>query len=564
MDVRSAKLKPTGFKPGYLRECIDVLSADPPLLRWRERPRSHFPAGKKGDLAFKNWRNTLAGQTIRPTDDGRLRLSLIRNGERVKLDARAIIAEIGVTPLKDRFGPGGPDGQDGPNDRLAEEREIAGTGPLATAIRIAKAATGAALADLTVMDIDCDPYRMDTPSKRRDAKWFADLVERFVDPDKKIHPRGIYYACIGVGAVTLPNGDRFTGTKATAAFVTDAAGLARWLGYVPFERLIDQKNSPPIIREAPPTEDPTANVWADDLDIETLDPDGIGIFAALHAFVPRQPYRLVFFGEKASLEDVLGPLAEEFGADLYLMTGQMSDTYIHKIASDADADGRPLVVLTFSDFDPAGYWDMPTVIGRKLQALRDLLFPDLEFTVVHAALGPDQVRRLNLPDSPLKEGESRAGIWLELYGSEQTEIDALATLNPAELERIARAAVAPYFDAELQRRVSQAEGTWRNRVRGEIEGQVDEDRLDDLKARAEDGLAMLREVNAELEAMAAEVGTIGPPALPSPDMEALQEAQDARRDSVLIDSEMDFTEATERLQAHSERAARRMRQARDG
>ena len=41
------KLKPTGFKPDYLRECIDVLAADPPLLRWRARPRSHFPAAEE-------------------------------------------------------------------------------------------------------------------------------------------------------------------------------------------------------------------------------------------------------------------------------------------------------------------------------------------------------------------------------------------------------------------------------------------------------------------------------------------------------------------------------------
>jgi hypothetical protein len=47
---------------------------------------------------------------------------------------------------------------------------------------------------------------------------------------------------------------------------------------------------------------------------------------------------------------------------------------------------------------------MPTAIGHKLQALR--LFPDFEFTVVRAALGPEQVRSLDLPSSPLKEGES--------------------------------------------------------------------------------------------------------------------------------------------------------------
>ena len=31
MSAPARKLKPTGFKPGYLRECIDVLSADPPI-----------------------------------------------------------------------------------------------------------------------------------------------------------------------------------------------------------------------------------------------------------------------------------------------------------------------------------------------------------------------------------------------------------------------------------------------------------------------------------------------------------------------------------------------------
>jgi len=159
----------------------------------------------------------------------------------------------------------------------------------------------------------------------------------------------------------------------------------------------------------------------------------------------------------------------------------------------------------------------------------------------------------------LKEGEKRGEIWLELYGSEQTEIDALATLNPAELERIARAAVAPYFDASLLGRVNLAKATWRNRINAEIEGQVDEDRLDDLKNRATEGLATLRAVNAELSYMAEAIETIEPPDLPAPDMEALEEAQDERSDAVLIDSEMDFVEATERLRDHNELEARRGR-----
>ena len=169
------------------------------------------------------------------------------------------------------------------------------------------------------------------------------------------------------------------------------------------------------------------------------------------------------------------------------------------------------------------------------------------------------MRRLGLPDSPLKEGEKRGEIWLELYGSEQTEIDALATLNPAELERIARAAVAHYFDATLARRVAQAERTWRNRVDAEVAGQVDEGRLDELKEIAEAGLRSIREVNAELADMAERIRIVAPPDLPAPDMEALEEAQDERSDAVLIDSEMDFVEATERLRDHNELEARRGR-----
>ena len=255
--------------------------------------------------------------------------------------------------------------------------------------------------------------------------------------------------------------------------------------------------------------------------IPQLDADALGVSAGLADFEPRQPYRLVFFGEKTSLEDVLGPLAEEFSADLYLMGGQISDTYLHQMAKDAAADGRPLVVFTFSDCDPAGYWDMPTVIGRKLQALRDLKFPSLEFTVVHAALSPEQASGLDLPSSPLKEGEGRAAVWEATYNIAQIEIDALATLQPDELERIAREAIAPYFDTDLAERVRAAYAAWRERASEEIAAQVDEERLDALRVRANAALEELRAVNGELAEIASEVTVSEPPALPEPDMDSV-------------------------------------------
>ena len=46
----------------------------------------------------------------------------------------------------------------------------------------------------------------------------------------------------------------------------------------------------------------------------------------MQGFEGRQPYRLALVGEKSSLADILGPLAERYNADLFLPTGEISDT----------------------------------------------------------------------------------------------------------------------------------------------------------------------------------------------------------------------------------------------
>ena len=43
-------------------------------------------------------------------------------------------------------------------------------------------------------------------------------------------------------------------------------------------------------------------------------------------------------------------------------------------------------------------------------------------------------------------------------GVEQTEIDALASLQPDLLREIARDAIAPFYDATLDQRVIEAQG----------------------------------------------------------------------------------------------------------
>jgi hypothetical protein len=166
-------------------------------------------------------------------------------------------------------------------------------------------------------------------------------------------------------------------------------------------------------------------------------------------------------GEKSSLRDVLLPIAQAFGTELLLPTGEPSTTMIYNAAARAAADGRPTRVIYVSDFDPSG-WQMPISVARKLQALRCSHFPDLlDIEVYRAALMPEQVKRLDLPSTPLKLTEKRADRWREHWGHEQTEIDALCALLPDELDRIARAALPPFHDPTLAQRNNVRAERWR-------------------------------------------------------------------------------------------------------
>jgi hypothetical protein len=135
-----------------------------------------------------------------------------------------------------------------------------------------------------------------------------------------------------------------------------------------------------------------------------------------------------------------------------------------------NADGRPAVVLYASDFDPGGR-QMAVSVARKLQALRDLLYPDLDIQLHPAALTLQQVSRLHLPSTPLKDTERRADRWRQVMGHEQTEIDALIALNPDALREIIRDAVRPFFDWTLENRIRLAQANWLSEANWLLEAQ---------------------------------------------------------------------------------------------
>jgi hypothetical protein len=311
------------------------------------------------------------------------------------------------------------------------------------------------LEDLTVLTAANDPYRYDNPGGRRDGEWFRDLFDRLVPG--ALHLRGFHYVLVSSTARVLkPDGTPYQNTDADWVWLMEEASTAaRFLGLVAFERVLDERNDPPVLPDddeylgAPGIEQTLAA--GIDGSVPGIDDAMPGITFNHRAH--RQPYRIILFGEKSSLGTVLGPLRQRVNGELLLPTGESTITMVFNLAQRIVADGRPAVIFYFSDFDPAG-WQMGVSAARKLQALRTLRFPTLDVRLYPVALNYDQVTRLGLPSTPLKETEKRGDRWREAWGREQTEIDALAALNPAELNRIAEAAVAPFWDPTLDARTA--------------------------------------------------------------------------------------------------------------
>ena len=346
--------------------------------------------------------------------------------------------------------------------------------------------------DLTVLSNQVDPYRLDTPAGHRDGAWLGEQLKTLVAPNRRIHWRGLHYAIASRGDILKPDGTPYRNNDADWTWMFTVAGkAARWLGYIPFDRIFDARNSEPTIfrqRTYRHLFSPFIN-----LGIHVDIPDVSDIKPRIEAdgFSEVQPYALAIFGEKTSLEDVLLPIARRYQADLYLPSGEISDSLLYRIAKDGAEDGRPLIVFVLADCDPSGH-QMAVSIGRKMQAFHDLHFPDLEFEVRPVGLTVDQVKELNLPSTPLKETELRGDRWREAFGVEQTEIDALATLQPDALVKIVKDAIAPFYDHSLSNRLGDAYWLWRQEAQEAVDEQIDQAYLEQLRSQAGEKLSELR------------------------------------------------------------------------
>ena len=501
---------------------------------WLKRPRSDF----KADRDARAWNSAYCGQPVGTVAKDAAFVQVRREGRACRLDLRALVIAFdtghwpaGKLPPLSEFNFVAPR-----RERVNADHQ--GEGVLAQFF--ADHCGGNSADDLTVLDRKHDPFRLDIPTLRRDADWFARHFETLIGGNS-VHLRHVHYVFSGAN-ILKPNGERYRNTYSDWRWLlAQPAKAARWLGLVPWERIVDARNEAPLIYR--PASVGLAEAKLVSIDLEIPNDVDVTPNAALENFAADQEFALAAFCEKSAVEPIMRPLAERFGMDLFIGVGDLTDSLTYEIAKAAHFDRRKLVLFTVCDCDPGG-WNMTIALARKLQGFAVSEFPRLKFEVVRAGLTPEQARELGLPSAPLKPSEARADRWRGAFGIGQTELDSAMALKRDEFAAMIEAAIEPYFDETLDERAREAGAAWLREAAETIAQQVNDNEIGDLQTRYDYAREEIENIARGLDEIAGRLQLSDPPDPPEPDMEDKEE-----RRHPLIDSEWGFVEGSLKLKA---------------
>jgi hypothetical protein len=141
---------------------------------------------------------------------------------------------------------------------------------------------------------------------------------------------------------------------------------------------------------------------------------------------------------------------------------EVTEIEVHAFRDGAygdDAFDKEVIVLYLGDHDPSGE-DMVRDIRARLT---EFGVPNLRVDKI--ALTMAQIRKFKPPPNPAKITDSRAKAYIEKYGAESWELDALP---PKELNRLVEQAIARNVDSKLMEAMRAREDAERERVREAI------------------------------------------------------------------------------------------------
>ncbi len=163
-----------------------------------------------------------------------------------------------------------------------------------------------------------------------------------------------------------------------------------------------------------------------------------------------QPYRPEVWIEKDALLGVIAGVCDELDVPYFSCRGYTSQSEMwaggQRMESWLSDDYAP-VVLHLGDHDPSGI-DMTRDIADRLAMFAG------NVEVKRLALNMDQVNQYNLPPNPAKTTDSRYISYIDVYGDESWELDAL---EPSVLSDLIRDAILALRDDAIYEEVVEHE-----------------------------------------------------------------------------------------------------------
>jgi hypothetical protein len=151
------------------------------------------------------------------------------------------------------------------------------------------------------------------------------------------------------------------------------------------------------------------------------------------------PVRVEVWVEKDAMAGKLKPVVrDEYGLDLYVSRGFASETYLQEAGAQIRSDGRPTYVYLLTDFDASGIGIAETVEEKLAQMARPV-----DVFVERIAATAAQIEEYGLITQPVTITDSRARKFVERFGTETVELDAIAA---SEVRRLVKEAIERHMD----------------------------------------------------------------------------------------------------------------------
>jgi hypothetical protein len=174
-----------------------------------------------------------------------------------------------------------------------------------------------------------------------------------------------------------------------------------------------------------------------------------------------QPYRVECWIEKEALAGVFARVCEELRVPYLSCRGYTSQSEMWRASErlkEYVEEGKTAYIIHFGDHDPSGI-DMSRDIEDRLNIF------NAEFEFKRIALNMDQIEEHAPPPNPAKTTDSRFASYIDQFGDESWELDAL---EPAVLAELVRTAVEEVLDRPRWNRAVREENEHK-RLLGKVE-----------------------------------------------------------------------------------------------